>query len=55
MEKILHHIFYRELQVSPEEHPVLLTEPPNNSIKNKEKLMQVMFESFNVPALYVAT
>ena len=41
--------------MSPEEHPVLLTEPPNNSIKNKEKLIQVMFETFNVPKLYVAT
>ena len=55
MERIYHYTFYTDLRIDPSEFPVLLTEAPLNPRSNREKMAEIMFETFNVPALYIAT
>jgi len=45
---------YKSLNVTSEEHPVLLTEPPLNPLKNREKASELFFETYNVPALFIS-
>ncbi|VDL19335.1 unnamed protein product [Hymenolepis diminuta] len=53
MESIWHYIIQSELGVQSEHHPILITEVPNNDIIDREKMTQIMFETFNVPVMYV--
>jgi actin-related protein len=53
MEKILHHMYYNSLRTAPEESPLFMGEEFGNSPVNREKLTQIIFETFNVPALFL--
>jgi len=46
--------FDTQLRINPKEHNVLLTEAPQNPKQNREKMMEIMFEKFEVPGSYVA-
>eukprot|EP00435_Cladocopium_sp_Y103_P031470 s845_g8.t1 len=55
VEQIWHYMFYNELRVAPEEHPVLLLEAPLTPQDDRERMVQMMFETFGVPSLHLAT
>jgi actin-related protein len=42
------------LHCKPEEHPILVTEPAWNTTANRERMAEIMFEEFQVPAFYIA-
>ena len=53
MEKFWERAIFGLLRCDPEDHPFILTEPPMNPPENREYTAEVMFESFNVPSLYI--
>lgn len=55
MERIWHHTFFDSLRVDPQEHAILLTEAALNPKANRERMAQIMFDTFYVPAIYVST
>lgn len=46
-------IIFNELRVAPEEHPVLLAESPFNTHNDRAKMAKILFQTYNVPAMYV--
>ena len=55
LESVYAHVFYRQLGwVEGDEGAALVTEPLFTSRADRERLAQMMFESFNVAGLYVA-
>ncbi|KAI9851240.1 MAG: Actin-like protein [Thelocarpon superellum] len=54
MERIWQYVYTDELKTLSEEHPVLLTEAPLNPRANRDTAAQILFETFNVPALYTS-
>jgi actin beta/gamma 1 len=53
MERIWNHAFYNgPVKVEPRERPVMLTESVFNPKANRERTTQIMFEHFEVPAMY---
>lgn len=54
MDKIWNHTFTSELKVKTANYPVLMTESPNNPLKNRETTTEILFEKYEVPAMYLA-
>ena len=51
VELLWRHI-YTELKISSKEHPVLLTEAPQNPYMNRIKMAEIFFETFGTPSLF---
>lgn len=53
LEHFYEQIFFKYLRVDPEDTPVVLTEHPLNKPENREYTAEIMFETFNVPKLFL--
>ncbi|GJD10109.1 Actin-6 [Galdieria sulphuraria] len=55
MEEIFKYIFFDELDVDPLHQTVILSEPSLNPLKQRERMVEMLFEVFHIPALYIAS
>lgn len=53
-ESTLNHIYKRHVQSDSSLHPVLMSEPPWNVRIKREKLTELLFEKYNIPAFFLS-
>ncbi|KAF8901703.1 actin-related protein Arp4p [Gymnopilus junonius] len=51
---LIEHAINKVMLCNSAEHPILVTEPTWNTPANRERMAEIMFEDFNVPAFYIA-
>ncbi|CAM8919247.1 unnamed protein product [Rhodiola kirilowii] len=54
MERFWQQCIFEYLRCDPEDHYFLLTESPLTAPESREYTGEIMFETFNVPGLYIA-
>lgn len=54
MEHVWDYTFNEKMKIDPTTSKVLLTEPPLNPSKNREKMVQIMFEKYQFQGVYIA-
>ncbi|XP_029441361.1 actin-like protein 7A [Rhinatrema bivittatum] len=54
MQDIWEYIFYKEMKIPPEEHAVLVSDPPLSPTTNREKYAEMIFETFCSPAMHIS-
>lgn len=52
-ENLMNYAYSKCLFTDPKLHPVVFTESPSNTKKNRKKLMELLFEKYNVPAMII--
>lgn len=54
MIKVWNYLYYYELKVDPTEQPIHMAENTNPPAGSRERIMEIMFEDFRVPAFYIS-
>jgi len=52
-EKLLNHVYASHICDKSESHPVLMSEAPWNTKDRREKLTELLFEKYNIPAFFL--
>ncbi|KAG4938328.1 hypothetical protein JHK86_044469 [Glycine max] len=47
------HAFFNELKINPQDCKILLTDPPLNPSKNREQMVETMFEKYNFAGVFI--
>nr|XP_004657043.1 actin-like protein 7B [Jaculus jaculus] len=55
VQNIWEYIFHTAMKIQPEEHAVLVSDPPLSPSSNREKYAELMFETFSIPAMHVTS
>ncbi|CAM6129692.1 unnamed protein product [Calypogeia fissa] len=53
MGHIWDHTFFNILHIDPSETKILLTDPPLNPTRNRERMLQTMFEKYNFAGVFI--
>lgn len=53
--RVWEQVFEKALEVAPSNHPLLLADSPTTEEKDREKMAEILFETFGVPAYFVAS
>ncbi|CAG7734518.1 unnamed protein product [Allacma fusca] len=53
-EKVVEYVYKHSLHAESEFHPLLMSEPPWNPRNKREKLTEIFFEKYQVPAFFLA-
>ena len=54
VEALCEHLLTSQMRLNTEEHAVMLGEPSHNTDSAREKMVELMFEKYNVPAVFLA-
>ncbi|ODV61201.1 actin-related protein 2 [Ascoidea rubescens DSM 1968] len=54
MQHLWDYSFYEKMQIDPHGKKVLLTEPPMNPLRNRERMCEIMLENYQFSGVYVA-
>ncbi|GMI12820.1 hypothetical protein TrRE_jg10606 [Triparma retinervis] len=54
MEELWNYTFWEKIKINPAENKILLTEPPQNPLSNRKKIVEYMFETYNFAAANVS-
>lgn len=53
IERVWYNVFDNVMNISTEKHPVILTDSPFNNESSRATMSEIIFETFNVPYLYI--
>ena len=53
VESLINESISNELKLDSKEHPILLSEPSMHDRDNRIQMTEILFEKFQVPALYI--